>query len=247
MIASRDGLPGDHHFYVGFRTDASGVVLPPQLLAKYPEEMTIVLQHQFWGLEIGDEAFSVSLSFSGRVERLTIPFAAIVSFADPSVKFGLQFEPDAPMEPAKRPRDSPAIPAAAASAAGRPRPAAGRRNRNPRQVSQALGSASRGRIFGDPAAQVDRGASMSDSTYHELFPLGADDAPYRKLTGDHVSPAFRRAAHRQGDARGADFALGAGLCRQRASAAARPSGFAARDPRRSRSVVERQVRRLRPP
>ena len=90
-IASRDGLPGDHHFYIGFRTTASGVVLPPQLLAKYPEEMTIVLQHQFWDLEVGDEAFSVTLSFSSRSERLTIPFAAITSFADPSVKFGLQF------------------------------------------------------------------------------------------------------------------------------------------------------------
>jgi uncharacterized protein len=90
-LAARDGLPGDHHFYVTFRTGAPGVVLPPQLLAKFPEEMTIVLQHQFWGLEVGDEAFSVSLSFSGRVERLTIPFAAVTSFADPSVKFGLQF------------------------------------------------------------------------------------------------------------------------------------------------------------
>jgi hypothetical protein len=90
-VAARDGLPGDHHFYISFRTPAPGVVLPPQLLAKYTEEMTIVLQHQFWSLEVGGEAFSVSLSFSGRVERLTIPFSAIVSFADPSVKFGLQF------------------------------------------------------------------------------------------------------------------------------------------------------------
>ena len=90
-IAARDGLPGDHHFYVSFRSSDPGVVLPPQLLAKYPEEMTIVLQHQFWDLEVGDEAFSVSLSFSGRVERLTIPLAAITGFADPSVKFGLQF------------------------------------------------------------------------------------------------------------------------------------------------------------
>jgi hypothetical protein len=104
-IAARDGLPGDHHFYVSFRSSDPGVVLPPQLLAKYPEEMTIVLQHQFWGLEVGDEAFSVSLSFSGRVERLTIPLAAITSFADPSVKFGLQFAvpAEAPAEEAKVP------------------------------------------------------------------------------------------------------------------------------------------------
>jgi uncharacterized protein len=90
---ARDGLRSEHHFYITFRTGAPGVALPPQILAKYPEEMTIVLQHQFWGLEIGDAAFSVTLSFSSRMERLTIPFAAITTFADPSVKFGLQFAP----------------------------------------------------------------------------------------------------------------------------------------------------------
>jgi hypothetical protein len=90
--AARDGLRGDHHFFISFRTGAAGVVLPPQLLMKYPEEMTVVLQHQFWGLEVGDHAFSVTLSFSSRMERLTIPFAAITTFADPSVSFGLQFE-----------------------------------------------------------------------------------------------------------------------------------------------------------
>jgi uncharacterized protein len=106
--AARDGLRGGHHFYISFRTGESGVVLPPQLLTKYPEEMTIVLQHQFWGLEVGETAFSVSLSFSSRMERLTIPFAAITTFADPSVKFGLQFElpAAAPAEPV--PEDGPA-------------------------------------------------------------------------------------------------------------------------------------------
>jgi uncharacterized protein len=119
VVAARDGLPGDHHFYIGFRTAASGVILPPQLLAKYPEEMTIVLQHQFWGLEVGDEAFSVSLSFSGRVERLTIPYDAIVSFADPSVKFGLQFA--APVaEPAEVEKLPAALPPAETSPAERP-------------------------------------------------------------------------------------------------------------------------------
>ncbi len=93
---SHDGLRGDHHFYISFRTGASGVVLPPQLLAKYPEVMTFVLQHQFWGLEVGEHAFSVNLSFSNRMERLTIPFAAVTTFADPSVNFGLQFQVPAP-------------------------------------------------------------------------------------------------------------------------------------------------------
>lgn len=100
--AARDGLRGGHHFYIGFRTGAPGVVLPPQILAKYPEDMTIVLQHQFWGLEVGAAAFSVTLSFNSRMEQLTIPLAAITTFADPSVKFGLQFE--APAEvPAEQP------------------------------------------------------------------------------------------------------------------------------------------------
>ncbi|HEV2097797.1 MAG TPA: ClpXP protease specificity-enhancing factor SspB [Stellaceae bacterium] len=128
-VAARDGLPGDHHFYISFRTPAPGVVLPPELLAKFPEEMTIVLQHQFWSLEVGDEAFSVSLSFSGRVERLTIPFSAIVSFADPSVKFGLQFAAPAaePAEVAAEPAPVAALPPGAVKpAASEPaeRPAA---------------------------------------------------------------------------------------------------------------------------
>jgi hypothetical protein len=93
--ASRDGLPGTHHFYLGFRTGADGVVLPGYLAAKFPDEMTIVLQHQFWGLEVGEHGFSVSLSFQGRPERLTVPFAALTSFADPAVDFGLKFTTEA--------------------------------------------------------------------------------------------------------------------------------------------------------
>jgi uncharacterized protein len=89
---AREGLRGAHHFYLGFQTRAPGVVLPDYLVEKYPEEMTIVLQHQFWGLDVRDQAFSVTLSFQNRPEQLTIPFAAITSFADPSVKFGLQFQ-----------------------------------------------------------------------------------------------------------------------------------------------------------
>jgi uncharacterized protein len=90
--AASEGLPGDHHFYVTFLTRAPGAIVPKYLLTKYPEEMTIVLQHQFRALQVGDDAFSVSLSFSNRLERLTVPFAAVTTFADPSVNFGLQFE-----------------------------------------------------------------------------------------------------------------------------------------------------------
>ena len=106
----REGLPGDHHFYVTFRTRAAGAAVPKFLLAKFPEEMTIVLQHQFRGLEVADDAFSVSLSFQSRWERLTIPFSAVTTFADPSVNFGLQFEatPAPPAEVAALPAQTPA-------------------------------------------------------------------------------------------------------------------------------------------
>jgi hypothetical protein len=89
---SKSGLPGDHHFYLTFRTGEPGVQIAPALKSQYPKEMTIVLQHQFWGLEVNEETFAVTLSFGGKHERLLVPYRSIVSFADPSVKFGLQFE-----------------------------------------------------------------------------------------------------------------------------------------------------------
>jgi hypothetical protein len=88
---AQEGLCSAHHFYIGFGTTAPGVTIQPRLLERFPTEITIVLQHQFWDLEVGDEAFSVSLSFDKQVEQLTIPFAAIKSFADPSVEFALAF------------------------------------------------------------------------------------------------------------------------------------------------------------
>ncbi|MGA8759244.1 MAG: ClpXP protease specificity-enhancing factor SspB [Stellaceae bacterium] len=125
--AARDGLRGGHHFYITFRTGAPGVELPPQLLAKFPEEMTIVLQHQFWGLEVGDHAFSVKLSFSSRMERLTIPLAAITTFADPSVKFGLQFQASAAAAADEPETALPAASRAALPAAEQPSETEGRR------------------------------------------------------------------------------------------------------------------------
>lgn len=86
------GLPGNHHFYLTFRTTHPGVEIADRLHSQYPQEMTIVLQHQFWGLEVADDHFVVNLSFSNVPERLKIPYAALVSFVDPSVKFGLQFQ-----------------------------------------------------------------------------------------------------------------------------------------------------------
>jgi hypothetical protein len=88
---SRTGLPGEHHFYISFATKAPGVRVSSRLLNEYPEEMTIVLQHQYWDLTVNDQAFEVGLSFNGAPERLHVPFAAIKVFQDPSVPFGLQF------------------------------------------------------------------------------------------------------------------------------------------------------------
>lgn len=114
--AARDGLPGDHHFYVSFRTDKPGVRISPRLRERYPKDMTIVLQHQFDGLAVHDHAFEVGLSFSGVAERLRIPFAALTGFFDPSVQFGLKFDgqeqEDQPMEPGVA-EASPSVPAIA--------------------------------------------------------------------------------------------------------------------------------------
>jgi len=85
-------FPGDHHFYITFLTNADGVIISDRLKAKYPEEMTIVLQHQFKNLNVTNEGFSVTLSFNSIPESLTIPYESLLSFADPSSKFGLQFK-----------------------------------------------------------------------------------------------------------------------------------------------------------
>jgi len=90
--AAKQGLPGDHHFYVTFLTKAEGVKISPRLLTQYPNEMTIILQHQFWDLVVTEEHFEVGLSFGSIPEKLSVPFTAIKSFLDPSVQFGLSFE-----------------------------------------------------------------------------------------------------------------------------------------------------------
>jgi uncharacterized protein len=92
------GLPGGHHFYIAFRTAYPGVVIPARLRAQYPEEMTIVLQHQFWDLKLDREArtISVGLSFGGVPSTLVIPLDALVSFADPQIRYALRFDPIEP-------------------------------------------------------------------------------------------------------------------------------------------------------
>jgi hypothetical protein len=123
--AAEHGLPGEHHFFITFVSTAEGVKLSPRLLAQYPEEMTIILQHQFWDLVVTEDRFEVGLSFGGIPERLVVPFAAIKSFLDPSVQFGLQFEPSDADAAAEVPGAKlPAAPAPSALPVAAPSPAA---------------------------------------------------------------------------------------------------------------------------
>ena len=91
-VAVESGLPGLHHFYITFRTKDPNVTITDRLLAQYPDEMTIVMEHQYWDLAVDEDKFSITLSFGGAPETLVIPYAAITAFVDPSVKFGLQFD-----------------------------------------------------------------------------------------------------------------------------------------------------------
>jgi hypothetical protein len=114
-LAGSEGLPGEHHFYLTFRTDHPGTKIPGHLKARYPQEMTIVLQHQFEALTVDRQArlFSVQLYFGGMPAKLVIPFGALTGFADPAVRYGLRFQPQmedaaAEPEPAEEPAPAPA-------------------------------------------------------------------------------------------------------------------------------------------
>ena len=131
---AKKGLPGDHHFYISFDTKADGVHMSDRLHAQYPDEMTIILQHQFWDLKVSEVEFEVGLLFGGVPERLTVPFDAINGFFDPSVQFGLQFEevaegeersaPANAQEPITKKKRSPTNPPAAPADAPAARAAA---------------------------------------------------------------------------------------------------------------------------
>ncbi|MGN6551295.1 MAG: SspB family protein, partial [Pararhizobium sp.] len=109
-VAAMGHLPGDHHFFITFLTGAPGVRISPHLKAKYAEQMTIVIQHQFWDLKVSETQFEVGLSFSDVPERLVIPFAAVRGFYDPSVNFELEFDPAASEEAAPAPAEITAYP-----------------------------------------------------------------------------------------------------------------------------------------
>jgi hypothetical protein len=98
---ARNGLVGDHHFNIAFKTQAPGVVAPAAVKQRFPDEMSIILQHEFWDLVVREDAFEVSLNFSRKPERLTVPFDSITGFTDPSVPFGFKLEPRV-SEPASR-------------------------------------------------------------------------------------------------------------------------------------------------
>jgi uncharacterized protein len=130
---ARTGLPGDHHFFIAFATHAPGVRISSRLLDQYPEEMTIILQHQYWDLSVTEHAFEVGLSFNNVPERLLVPFTAVKSFLDPSVQFGLQFQivgppeeglAEAPSPEAAPPASLPAQPEPTAVAPVEEKPAA---------------------------------------------------------------------------------------------------------------------------
>jgi hypothetical protein len=146
--AARNGLPGEHHFNIAFKTQAPGVVIPPAVLQRYPDEMAIILQHEFWDLEVTNDAFAVSLNFSRKPERLTIPFDSITGFSDPSVPFGFKLEPRAATEPAKAPAppreaarksdpNAATAPTKTAAAAAKSAEAAAKKAERPRETEPA--------------------------------------------------------------------------------------------------------------
>jgi hypothetical protein len=141
--AKTKSLPGEHHFFITFHTVAEGVRLSERLRTQYPEEMTIVMQHQFWDLKVGEDAFEVGLSFGGVPERLTVPFEAIKVFQDPSVQFTLQFETLAELPAVEsseaKPRDSKA-PAPKKRASQREQPTRTSVPSSPRQGAESAGA-----------------------------------------------------------------------------------------------------------
>ena len=110
-VEQSGGLPGDHHFYITFKTRLPGVSIPKHLMERFPDEMTIVIQHRFWDLKVGDDGFSVGLSFGGVAATLNVPFAAVTRFHDPAVEFSLTFQAhggdDLPVEPEQAENDTP--------------------------------------------------------------------------------------------------------------------------------------------
>ncbi len=124
-VAKAESLPGEHHFYVTFRTRTQGVQMADYLKDRFPDEMTIVIQHQYWDFEVFDDRFEIILKFSGVPQHLRIPFAAVTRFFDPSVNFGLQFDTDEATAFSEQPKTAPVLRAATGTIASTPVPDAG--------------------------------------------------------------------------------------------------------------------------
>lgn len=140
--AAEEGLPGDHHFFINFATSYPGVVIPDSLKADFPKDMPIVLQHKFWDLEAGEDAFSVTLQFNKTPQRLTIPYKAIISFVDPSVQFGMRFQVEGYQPDEETDAAAPALsdasgqPPSAPAAESEEKPGAGSAQDNEREPEQ---------------------------------------------------------------------------------------------------------------
>lgn len=167
---ARDGLPGNHHFYISFDTNAPGVKITPRLHGMYPEEMTIVLQHQFWDLSVGDTGFEVSLSFDKIPERLIVPFDAVTGFFDPSVKFGLKFEAvtaeaDQPVEKTTKGRKgSPRAKVEDKGEAAAEPVQIGRKGRQPKETPAPAAAAKEEPAAADIAGTADETAEQRDGS-----------------------------------------------------------------------------------
>ena len=162
--AAKNGLPGEHHFYITFDTRAEGVRLPSRLLAQFPEAMTIVLQHQFWDLVVGDTSFEVGMSFGGIPERLAVTFASIKEFVDPSVPFAVKFE-QVTETPAATAASTETTASSAPTAASEPQPAT---EPKPTRTTPAV-------------AAVPQAASKAQAA-----PSDDDDDPHKPASGGEV-------------------------------------------------------------
>lgn len=136
LVEKEGRLPGAHHFYIAFHTRHPGVKVSEAILQRYPQEMTIVLQHQFWDLHVGEEDFQVTLSFNNVSEKLSVPFAAVKNFFDPSTRFGLQFTVAGMDAAPARVLETPGRPAppAAPTVIAEPAPETGAAPRKPGEV-----------------------------------------------------------------------------------------------------------------
>jgi uncharacterized protein len=174
--AAREGLPGEHHFYITFRTQAPGVRLSARLREQYPEEMTVILQYQFWDLRVDDEGFDVGLHFKNIPERLHIPFDSITGFYDPSVQFGLKFEvSDEDGEDLVGEEMEEVEEAAPGPVANLPRPAPEEKKARPRGAGSEPSMAT-----GKPAPEPARGKggkAQNDKAKDEKAGKAADEKP----------------------------------------------------------------------